>query len=238
MTPAASSAGSRENPLLHDHRAVFRIAIVLWAAAGSLFVLMAVPTTRDIVQAVDDAAYDLAVAAEWRPAVILAEVLDLLGSTWITAPLRVGVAVWLGLRRRFEALAVWLLAILFSEPAIWILKGAYARARPPDSLVETTGYAFPSGHAVAAAVVVLSLVIVLVPPGPSRRNLEVLAAGFAFVMALSRVYLRAHWLSDTAAGIAFGAAVVLLVAAIVHEIADRRHDRVAMAAGAEHPPDG
>ena len=232
----APPARSRENPLLQDHRAVFRIAILLWAAAGSLFVLVAVPATRDIVQGVDDVAHDLAVAAEWGPAVVFAEVLDLLGSTWVTAPVRVAVAVWLGVRRRFEALAVWLLAIAFSEPAIWILKAAYGRARPPDSLVETTGYAFPSGHAIAAAVVVLSLVIVLVPPGPSRRNLEVLAGAFAFAMALSRVYLRAHWLSDTAAGIAFGAAVTLLVAAIVHEVADRLDDR-APPSGAQARPD-
>lgn len=199
--------------------------------------LLAVPVTRDIVQGIDDAAHGFAVAAEWRATVILAEVLDLLGSTWITAPVRVGVAVWLGLRRRFEALAVWVLAIIFSEPAIWILKAAYARARPPDSLVETTGYSFPSGHAIATAVVVLSLVIVLVPPGPSRRNLEVLAAAFAFAMALSRVYLRAHWLSDTAAGVAFGAAVTLLVAAVVHEVADRLHDRAVRSDGAPQPPD-
>ena len=228
MTAPAPSARSRDNPLLHDHRAVLRIAIVLWAAAGSLFVLVAVPATRDVVQAVDDAAFDLAVAAEWDPAVFVAKVLDVLGSTLVTAPLRVAVAVWLGVRRRFEALAVWLLAIVFSEPAIWILKAAYGRARPPDPLVETTSYAFPSGHAVAGAVVVLSLVIVLVPPGPSRRNLEVLATAAVFVMGLSRVYLRAHWLSDAAAGVAFGAAVTLLVAAVVHEVADRLHDRQAL----------
>ena len=36
-----------------------------------------------------------------------------------------------------------------------------------------------------------------------------LAAVFAVMMALSRVYLRAHWLSDVAAGVALGAAVAV-----------------------------
>ena len=235
MTAAGPRSRSQGSPLLQDHRAVLRIAIVLWAAAGSLFVLVAVPASRDVVQAVDDAAHDLAVAAEWDPWVLLAKVLDFLGSTWVTAPLRMVVAVWLAVRRRFEALAVWLLAIVFSEPAIWILKSAYGRERPPDSLVETTGYSFPSGHAIAGAVIVLSLVIVLVPPGASRRNLEVLAATIAFLMGLSRVYLRAHWLSDAAAGVAFGAAVTLLVAAVVHEVADRLDERASLSEGRTPP---
>ncbi len=43
-----------------------------------------------------------------------------------------------------------------------------------------------------------------------------LAAAFAVLMALSRVYLRAHWLSDAAGGAALGAAVAIGAAALVH----------------------
>jgi membrane-associated phospholipid phosphatase len=39
-----------------------------------------------------------------------------------------------------------------SEVLIGVLKGIYERARPPESLVVTTGASFPSGHAVAASV--------------------------------------------------------------------------------------
>ena len=49
-----------------------------------------------------------------------------------------------------------------------------------------------------------------------------LAAAFAVVMALSRVYLRAHWLADVAAGVALGAAIAILCAAIMHRIDDHR----------------
>lgn len=89
-------------------------------------------------------------------------------------------------------------------------------------LVETTGYSFPSGHAVAGAAVAVALVIVLVPAGPKRRNLEILAAAFAILMALSRVYLRAHWLSDTLSGAALGAGVAIGAAALVHFVDQRR----------------
>jgi undecaprenyl-diphosphatase len=79
---------------------------------------------------------------------------------------------------------------------------------------ETTG-SFPSGHAVAGAVVAISLVIVLIQPGPARRNLEIAAAGFAFLMAGTRLYLGAHWLTDVFGGVAFGAACAIGAAAIV-----------------------
>jgi undecaprenyl-diphosphatase len=66
-------------------------------------------------------------------------------------------------------------------------------------------------------------VIVLVTAGSKRRNLEMLAAAFALVMAISRVYLRAHWLSDAAAGLALGAAIAIGCAAVVHRIDEHRH---------------
>ena len=100
---------------------------------------------------------------------------------------------------------------MISELAIGVLKAAYDRPRPPDSLVETSGASFPSGHATAGAATVVALVIVLLAPGEHRRVWEVRAAGFAFVMALSRSYLRAHWLSDVIAGALLGAATAIAV---------------------------
>jgi membrane-associated phospholipid phosphatase len=131
------------------------------------------------------------------------------------------VAGYLGVRKRWPALWTWLLAIVLSEPAIGILKAAYDRARPAVALVEETTGAFPSGHAVAGSVVAISLVIVFVPAGPARRNLEMLAAAFALLMGASRLYLGAHWLTDVAAGLAFGAACAVGAAAIVQRVVHR-----------------
>jgi undecaprenyl-diphosphatase len=93
------------------------------------------------------------------------------------------------------------------------------------SLVETSSWSFPSGHSVVGGAIAIAAVIVLVPAGPKRRNLEMLAIAFAVAMALSRVYLRAHWLSDAAAGVALGAAIALGAAALTHRIDERWHTR-------------
>jgi undecaprenyl-diphosphatase len=156
---------------------------------------------------------------------VLAYFLNYLGSWYVTWPLRAGVAMWLGWRRRTEALLAWLLAIAVYEPLVHFLKEGFERPRPPDPAVAVTGFSFPSGHASVGAAIAIGLVIVLVPAGPRRRLLEVLAGAFAFVMAASRVYLDAHWMSDVVAGTAIGAAVMIGTAATVHEIGDQLHWR-------------
>ncbi len=105
--------------------------------------------------------------------------------------------------------------MLLSEILIGTLKGVYDRARPPESLVTTTGASFPSGHAIAASVTVVAAVIALVPPGRRRIAWATVAAGFSVLMGLSRAYLGAHWLSDAIAGVLLGTSCALLAALVV-----------------------
>ncbi len=222
---AAPAGRLQRDPLLHDHPVARRVALVLWALSALLFLALAVPPLTDAVQSVDDVVQRWVVAAEFDPAVAAAKVLDFVGSAWVTWPLMVVIAGWLAWRRRWEAFFSWVLAMVVSQLMIGPVKALYLRARPPMSLVDTTSWSFPSGHAVAGAAIAIAAVIVLVPAGPRRRNLEMLAAAFAVVMALSRVYLRAHWLSDVAAGAALGAAIAIGAAAFMHWIDDRRRER-------------
>ena len=194
----------------------FRLSLILWAIGGLVFVALAVPSLADVVQGIDDWVHGLAIDLEASVPVAIAKALDVVGSTWVTAPVMVLVGLMLALRRRWEGLAFWILAMAASQALIGPVKWLYERARPPLPLVETTGYSFPSGHSVAGTAIAIALVIVLIPAGPRRRNLEMVAAAFAVVMALSRVYLRAHWLSDVTGGVAMGAAVTIAAAALVH----------------------
>jgi membrane-associated phospholipid phosphatase len=228
-SPAPADAGDHQQ-LLDAHPVAWRISIVLWVVCAFLFVALAVPVTRDAVQGVDDVVYRAAANAEFAPAVAVAKGLDFIGGTWVTAPVIVLVGVWLALRRRWRALTFWIVAMVLSQLAIGPVKDLYQRARPPFPLVATSSWSFPSGHSVATATIALAAVIVLVPASPKRRNLEMLAAVFAIVMALSRVYLRAHWLSDVAAGVALGVAIALGTAAIIQWFDHRRRARITAAA--------
>ena len=148
----------------------------------------------------------------------VARVLDIAGGGIVTIPLRAVVAIVLLVRRRWPAFWTWILAWGLAEAAVRGAKVWFARPRPPMPLVSTTGFSFPSGHAVATAAIAMALVLVLMPPGRTRRKWEVFAIAFTFMMALSRVYLRAHWLSDVEAGVLLGATAALAAAAVVTEV--------------------
>jgi len=222
-------------PLLADHPVAMRVALTLWLLGGMLFLALAVPVLRSFVQGVDDAVYQLAIDVESSPVVRVAVVLDFLGGPWVTFPIMVVVGAYLAWRRRWEGFMYWALAMVLSQALVGPIKLLYGRPRPALPLVETTGYSFPSGHAVVGAVMAIALVIVLVPPGPRRRNLEMLAAAFAVIMGFSRVYLRAHWLSDAVAGVSLGAAVAIGVAVAMHYVVERGRDRVKHEPGRRTP---
>ena len=214
-TGEASGHHGIEHLLLDDHRWAERIAVLLWAVSGALFVAMAIPATRDVIDAFDEWFYDATYPIKWGPLTAVSRGMAFLGSAVFIWPFRLVVTAYLYVKRSRAALSAWVLAILFSEPLIGTMKAAYGRPRPPSDLVAEVTGSFPSGHAVAGAVTAISLVIVLIQPGPARRNLEIAAAGFAVLMASTRVYLGAHWLTDVFAGVALGAACAIGAAAIV-----------------------
>jgi undecaprenyl-diphosphatase len=195
--------------MLVDARRGLTVSAGLLAGALVVGVLVVVPATRPAVQAVDDAVWRAVGRVHTGPATAVAVALSWLGSSLVNWPLRAVALALLAWRRHWLRLAALGLAIVTSELAIGPVKAAVGRPRPPGSLIATSGAAFPSGHAVAATVTAVGLVLVLAPPGPARWRWEVRAVVFAVVMALSRVYLRAHWLSDTVAGGLVGAGLAL-----------------------------
>jgi undecaprenyl-diphosphatase len=74
-------------------------------------------------------------------------------------------------------------------------------ARPPqaDWLVSVGGFSFPSGHAATSALVAGTLawlLCYLVPGRAGRLAIAAALGGWAVLVALSRMYLGVHWVSD------------------------------------------
>ncbi|TFV67203.1 UNVERIFIED_ORG: phosphatase PAP2 family protein [Bacillus sp. AZ43] len=195
--------------MLVDSRRGLAVSGALLAGAFVVGVLVVLPATRPAVQAVDDAVWEWAGSVRNPPSTAVATVLSWLGSAEVNWPLRAAAVLLLAWRRHWLRAAAFTLAVLSSELFIGPVKAWTDRARPPGALIETTAQSFPSGHAIATAVTAVGLVLVLARPGPSRWRWEVRAVAFTAVMALSRVYLRAHWLSDTVAGALLGAGLAL-----------------------------
>ncbi len=207
--------------MLVNSRRALRVAGVCLVVAGVLSVLVALPATLAVVHRVDDAWLGLMVDLRTPVVVVVAEVLAVLGSGFVNWPLRLAVIALLAVRRRWLQLTAFAVAVATSAMLTGAMKVLYARARPPGGLLDAVTYSYPSGHAVAGVITAVGLVVVLLPPGPTRWRWELCAAIFAVVMALSRTYLAVHWLSDVVAGGSIGTALAIGWPALLQQWRDR-----------------
>ena len=91
-----------------------------------------------------------------------------------------------------------------------------ARPRPEWALVEAGGYAFPSGHATDGAALGVLMAWFAIRHLRGRRVAEALLAFavlYAVAMAMSRVIIGVHHLSDVVAGVGLGIVVASLLLA-------------------------
>jgi undecaprenyl-diphosphatase len=211
-----------EHPLLGMPRRDAAVTSLLVLATIVLFLLVVNHSTRAPIQRLDDAFLRRMVSVRTGWLTRVAKFFNILGLVYVTLPVRVLISGFLAWRRRWWHFTAFVSAMVLSEVSIGLLKSLYHRARPMGSLVHTSGGSFPSGHAVAASVTAVAAVIALFPEGPSRFVWGAVAALFSLVMALSRAYLAAHWLSDAVAGVLLGTSVALGAALVVHAIRIRR----------------
>jgi undecaprenyl-diphosphatase len=123
-------------------------------------------------------------------------------------------AALVALRRHVIDAAVLVVALPLTTLVLSALKGAEDRARPSGDLVETSGSSFPSGHA-AYAVAWVAVAIALgraVPSLAGRFAVAGVAVLVALAVGVTRVYLRAHYVSDVVAGWGMAAALFALCA--------------------------
>jgi len=109
----------------------------------------------------------------------------------------------------------WALTMLVTVPGGMLLnvamKHAFARARPQfeQPILTLSTYSFPSGHSVAATLLYGVLACYFTRRArswPARFAIIVAACLMVALVAGSRLYLGAHYLSDVLAGIAEGCA--------------------------------
>jgi undecaprenyl-diphosphatase len=211
----AARPGREEHALLGAPGRFAVITVAVVALTAGVFVAVGDHGTLTSIQRWDDAWLRLMISGRAPPLTAIARILNFLGLVYITLPVRIAMAGFLALQRRWWHLGAFTAAVVMSEVLIGVLKGIYDRARPPGSLVATTGASFPSGHAVATSVTAVAAVIALVPPGRRRAWWAAAAVMFSILMGLSRGYLAAHWLSDAVAGVLLGMSCALTAALVV-----------------------
>ena len=155
----------------------------------------------------------------------VAQVVSALGALPTVLALVLATSVVLAVRQRWAELVVLVTGSLLTYAAVHIAKAAIDRPRPPDPLVETSLSSFPSGHAAYATVWIVVALIVARRIGLTvNAALVTVAIVLAAAIGLSRIYLRAHYWSDVAAGWGIGCGIFATLVAIALIVDYVRHN--------------
>lgn len=133
-----------------------------------------------------------------------------LGSETVLTLLTVAVCFYLWIAGRGSLSLFAFLAVAFGTFITFALKDVFERPRPqlvPHILVEVTSASFPSGHAMASAIVYLTLGTMLAEAAKTwwlKTYVMVVAIVLTLLIGSTRVFLGVHYPTDVLAGWAAG----------------------------------
>ncbi|MCC4909016.1 phosphatase PAP2 family protein [Microbacterium sp. cx-59] len=200
------------------HRTSRRRAVTVGAVGGALLLCAVVLGVWILNRGPEPFAVDEA----WNRGMIdvdgagfdtLAMFLNVAGGVLASSLIVPGVAIAVLLyQRRPWSVGYLVASLVLSALFVQALKHLFGRARPEDILVVSDYGSYPSGH-VANAATLAAILVVLHP----RIWTAIAASVWVVIMALSRTYLHAHWLSDTLGGALVGVGIALACAAFMAE---------------------
>jgi membrane protein DedA with SNARE-associated domain len=213
----AGTFADRSWRLLSDWLSLELITSLTLLAVGALaFGLIGMLIEEQPVPRIDSWAFNVVDPLQTGMLVDVAKIVTALGALTTTVVAALVTAIW-AVSHRHRIAAVGLVAgVMLSDVAVHVAKDAYDRPRPPGSLVETDLSAYPSGHALQS-VTYVACAIVLVRGGAgwaSRIAAVTVAIAIVASVCISRVFLRAHYLTDVLGGAALGVAVWAAVAVV------------------------
>jgi membrane-associated phospholipid phosphatase len=183
-------------------------AILVLATVSALaFLALGVLAFNQHFFDLDHSAHDMVRARIYPQLRPLMQALSRIGSGYVLIPLTI--VAYVLLKRRGHRAARWVPGMLAGAFVVFALaKWIVARPRP-----KLSPYGFPSAHTFGAVVFFGGVIYALwtIEMRPRWRwvgtvGMLLLIAG----VAVSRLYLRSHWLSDVLGGVTGGAAYLLL----------------------------
>ncbi|WP_223487462.1 bifunctional DedA family/phosphatase PAP2 family protein [Pseudomonas sp. A-RE-19] len=188
--------------------------VLLVGAAWLFFGVLEDVINGDPLLLADSAIYRALQELRTTPGDALMIAITELGDTKVVVAVTIVVLLWLMWRRAWRTAAYWLVAIVGALGLNTVIKVALYRTHPAELLHSGwSAFSFPSGHSTIDVVLYGFLAFLTTRDSlPALRVVVTLcAATLIFLIAFSRLYLGAHWLSDVLGGLAFGSAWLALL---------------------------
>ncbi|MGI8522570.1 MAG: VTT domain-containing protein [Nocardioides sp.] len=147
------------------------------------------------------------------PVTVVMKTATFLGSNVVVIPALLVLGLVLGRRRRsWRPLAAAVVVYGLGQVVHAVVGTLVHRLRPPsaDWLTAASGWSYPSGHTIQAALVggLLAVLLTARRSGTVRVGVAVSTAVYAVLVAASRVYLGVHWLTDVIGSLAAATALL------------------------------
>jgi len=183
--------------------------LTAWAGDGFTDLAERVHAKNGALEQTDARIHDWAVGERSAGATLFFTTMTYIGGPLGLAVELLIVSILLAFRHRWR----WLIYLVVTAAGGGLLdfelKRYFARARPAvaEMLRRANGYSFPSGHAMGSAVAYGALAYLAfraIRSWPARAAVIAFLYTLVAAVALSRVYLGVHWISDVLAGVTAG----------------------------------
>lgn len=202
------------DPVRPGFGALLTLAGLLIAAAWLSFGILEDVVRGDPLVVTDTAIFRFLQDMRSGPGDALMIAITEMGDTFVVIAITVAILLWLVWSRAWRTALYWLAAVAGASLLNTVIKVALHRARPSELHYSGwSAFSFPSGHSTVNAVLYgfLAFLIARNLRPALRVPVALGAATVVFLIAFSRLYLGAHWLSDVLGGLAFGSAWLALI---------------------------
>ena len=190
-------------------------SLILAAACAAAFVLLGRAVSAAPTQADLDAARFASLLGILGVGPFL-ELFNRMGQALVWLGVLAWISIACAVRRRWDIVALLVVGEL-SDIAVAFSKTLFDRARPlpivGDQFAGVDAGSYPSGH-VTRVLVTLGVLALYAAPRRWRPAAMALTAWTVAVMALARVAVLEHWLTDTLGGVLLGATWLALMGAL------------------------
>ena len=189
------------------------LVLTLFVAGWGFLGVMQDVLSKDPLVLADQAVYHFfqSLRNSWSDRIFVA--ITELGDSFVNICLSGVVLLVLLGKRCYRAAGYWALTVLVGLAGVQLLKWLIHSPRPMTLYHGASAYGFPSGHTTMSVILYGFLAILLARglSGTLRWGLFVSVFLISFFIAISRLYLGAHWLSDVLGGFFIGASWAALL---------------------------